>query len=305
MSNGHFPLHPDSLNTGTVLVVDDQPINIQIIYQILGESYRVLMATNAEQALSVCKKSMPDLVLLDVMMPNISGLEICQLMKADPDIRDIPVIFVTGAQGQAEEDACWSAGGIDFIQKPFTPNTLRHRVNAHLTLKRQSDLLRSLAFVDGLTGTWNRRYFDQYLDSQIALAKRKDSALSLLLLDIDYFKRYNDHYGHLAGDDTLRRVAQAAKSCCNRPADIVARYGGEEFGVILPDTDSSGANVVAEKILTTISALDIPHLQSDFGHVTVSIGAAVNLRHGATALIAAADQQLYNAKSSGRNQYQL
>lgn len=305
MSDSHSIFHPDSLNTGTVLVVDDQPINIQIAYQILGESYRVLMATDAEQALSVCKNSMPDLVLLDVMMPNISGLEICQLIKADPDIRDTPVIFVTGAQSQAEEDACWSAGGIDFIQKPFTPNTLRHRVNAHLTLKRQSDFLRALAFVDGLTGMWNRRYFDQYLGSQIALAKRKDNVVALLLLDIDYFKRYNDHYGHLAGDDTLKRVAQAAKSCCNKPTDIVARYGGEEFAVILPDTGSSGACIVAKKILAAVSALGIPHIRSDSGYVTVSIGVALSQQNDATLLITAADEQLYNAKLAGRNQYQL
>ena len=171
MSDIQLSDFPAFSEQAVILVVDDQPINIQVIYQILGGSYKILMATSGAQAIKVCTDSLPDLVLMDVLMPEQDGLETCRQMKAQETIADIPVIFVTAAQQQEEEDACWQAGAVDFIQKPVNANTLRHRVNAHLTLKKQSDLLRSLAFIDGLTHVYNRRYFDQFLQKQLAACK--------------------------------------------------------------------------------------------------------------------------------------
>lgn len=292
-----------STTGGTILVVDDEPINIQIIYQILGNEYQILMATNAAQALSVCKASMPDLVLLDVMMPDIDGWQICQQMKADAEIAAIPVVFITGMQHQANEDACWNAGAVDFIQKPVNPSTLRHRVNNHITQKRQSDLLKSLAYVDGLTEVYNRRYFDDVLKQQLALKNRNGGELALLLVDVDHFKAYNDSQGHLAGDDALRKISLALKTCCHRPTDVVARYGGEEFAIILPNTNQQGAVQVAAMILKTIAQLNIPHPHSTMPYVTVSIGIAIASNHTMQTLIAEADDKLYQAKNSGRNQY--
>ena len=305
MSDIELTDFPTFSKQAVILVVDDQPINIQVIYQILGNQYKILMATSGAQAIKVCTDSMPDLVLMDVLMPEQDGLETCRQMKAQESIADIPVIFVTAAQQQEEEDACWQAGAVDFIQKPVNANTLRHRVNAHLTLKKQSDLLRSLAFMDGLTHVYNRRYFDQFLQKQLAACNRHQLPLSLLLIDIDHFKLYNDHLGHLAGDDALRRVAAAMKSCCLRPNDLIARYGGEEFVAVLPDTTAQGASMVAEKILTAVTGLAITHPAAQLGIISVSIGiATANQQRGYDSDITErADKQLYLTKQRSRNAF--
>lgn len=307
MSDIQLSDFPAFSERAVILVVDDQPINIQVIYQILGQDYKILMATSGAQAIKVCTDSMPDLVLMDVMMPEQDGLETCRLMKAQDTIADIPVIFVTGVQQQEDEDACWQAGAVDFIQKPVNANTLCHRVNAHLTLKKQSDLLRSLAFMDGLTSVFNRRYFDQFLPKQLAACKRHGAPLALLLIDIDHFKLYNDHLGHLAGDDALRRVAQAMKACCLRPNDLIARYGGEEFVAVLPDTTAEGAVFVAQKILAAVKTLAIVHPASKHRIISVSIGIAITEPHSSyTADITErADKQLYLTKQNGRNGFSL
>ncbi|MDP5142089.1 diguanylate cyclase [Rheinheimera baltica] len=292
------------LGKATILVVDDQPINIQLIFSILADDYHVLMATSGQQALQVCRDSMPDLILMDVMMPEMDGLQTCQAIKADKDIATIPVIFVTGLQQQENEDACWQAGAVDFIQKPVNANTLLHRIKAHLTLKQQADFLHSLAYIDGLTGVFNRRYLDNSIDAQIAIGKRQQQAtLSVLILDIDHFKLFNDKFGHLAGDEALRKVAKALKAMCCRPSDLVARYGGEEFMVVLPNTDEEGAAVVAIKLLEAVAELNIPHPKTEYGMVTISIGGATKTYATAVkdTLTAQADQQLYLAKQSGRN----
>jgi diguanylate cyclase (GGDEF)-like protein len=293
-----------SLGKATILVVDDQPANIQLIFHMLGDEYQILMATSGQQALQVCQDSMPDLVLLDVMMPGMDGLQTCLALKADEAVASIPVIFVTGLQKQQEEDTCWQAGAVDFIQKPVNANTLLHRVKAHLTLKRQSDFLHSLAYVDGLTGIFNRRYLDNTLEKQIAIGKRQQQhEISVLMIDIDHFKLFNDQFGHMAGDEALRRVAETLELSCLRPADIVARYGGEEFVIILPNTDAKGAAFIAAKIIKSVVALAIPHPATEQGSVTISVGIATSSYDVATRdqITELADQQLYVAKQSGRN----
>ncbi|EKO3781296.1 MULTISPECIES: diguanylate cyclase [Shewanella] len=290
----------------TILVVDDQPINIQIVFQVLGNEYNILMATSGKQAIKVCHDSRPDLILLDVVMPEQDGLETCRQLKADKQLADIPVIFVTGLQHETDEDACWDAGGVDFIQKPFNTNTLRNRVKAHLALKRQADLLRSLAYLDGLTGIYNRRYFDNVLSIQLAQHRRKLSPLAVLMIDIDYFKKYNDTFGHLAGDDALRKVASALKHN-GRQADTVARYGGEEFVVLLADTDINGAVTVAKKMLHHVLELDIAHPQTPATKLSISVGIAVadEAKGYDSNIIELADQQLYLSKQRGRNTYSV
>lgn len=288
-----------------LLVVDDQPANIQVLYQAFCADHQVLMATRGEQALAVCRSKFPDLVLLDVMMPEMDGYEVCQRLKSDETTRDIPVIFVTAHNDEAAETRGLEVGAVDFISKPINRAIVRARVKTHLTLKAQSDLLRSLAFVDGLTGVNNRRHFDIHLDAEWGRAHRNTTQLAVILLDVDFFKRYNDRYGHQAGDACLRRIAATLKSALNRPGDLVARYGGEEFVCLLPDTDLAGAMQVANRLGQEIFALQIAHADSTVAKVvTISLGVCVKRKQSAgnaDSLLRGADAQLYEAKNAGRH----
>jgi len=287
-----------------LLVVDDQPVNIQALYRIFAPDHRILMATSGAKALTLCKEDRPDLVLLDVVMPEMDGHEVCARLKADEATRDIPVIFVTSHTDAAEETRGLEVGAVDFIAKPVNPAVVRARVKTHLTLKAHADLLRQMVFIDGLTGVANRRCFDERLATEWRRAARSTSPLALAMLDVDHFKRFNDHYGHQVGDECLRRIAVALEASLRRPADLVARYGGEEFACILPETDLDGALVVAGAIERCVRALQIEHATSDVaGVVTISIGVAVGVAArdaGPERLLALADAQLYRAKVGGR-----
>lgn len=297
-----------------LLVVDDQPINIQVMHQIFATDFQVFMATSGAQALAICKDNPPDLVLLDVVMPGMDGFEVCALLKADESTRNIPVIFVTAHNDAAQETHGLAVGAVDFIAKPVNPAVVRARVKTHLTLKFQSDVMRRLVFLDGLTGVFNRRYFDQQLAIEWARSARNASPLSVILLDVDFFKRYNDHYGHQAGDDCLKQIATTLKTALKRPADLVARYGGEEFVCILPDTSFDEAMAMAHRLEQQVRAKQIAHENSDVGpFVTISLGVAarseqdtgtkpVEPANDSNALVALADARLYLAKSSGRGQ---
>jgi diguanylate cyclase (GGDEF)-like protein len=289
-----------------LLVVDDQPVNIQALYQAFAADHQVLMATNGPQALALCASQQPDLVLLDVVMPAMDGHEVCRRLKADPATRDIPVIFVTAHDDEAAETQGLEAGAVDFISKPINPKIVRARVKTHLTLKAQADLLRQWVYLDGLTGVHNRRCFDERLATEWARAQRSGSALSVVLLDVDFFKRYNDLYGHQAGDDCLRRVAACLRQGLKRPGDLLARYGGEEFVCLLPETPLQGALDFARQLGQSVAALGIEHADSPAAAcVTVSLGVctqAASASGTAQALLREADAQLYIAKSGGRNQ---
>jgi diguanylate cyclase (GGDEF)-like protein len=294
-----------------LLVVDDQPINVQALYQAFAADHQVFMATHGEQAIQQCRSKQPDLVLLDVMMPGLDGYEVCTRLKADDATRDIPVIFVTAHHDEEAETRGLDVGAVDFISKPINPRIVRARVRTHLTLKRQSDLLRQWVYIDGLTGVRNRRYFDERIVEEWARALRQDSTLSLALIDVDHFKLYNDHYGHGAGDECLRRVATALRSVLKRPADLLARYGGEEFVVLLPDTHAAGAALLGQQLADAVRNAGIAHARSAVAPVvTVSVGACtkhLGIPGGSAApnaadLLKAADEQLYAAKIGGRNQ---
>ncbi len=289
-----------------LLVVDDQPINIQVMHQIFAADCQVFMATSAAQALQFCRTTPPDLVLLDIVMPDMDGFEVCTRLKADPATRDIPVIFVTAHTEADQETRGLELGAVDFISKPVVPAVVRARVKTQLTLKFQSDVLRKLVFLDGLTGVFNRRYFDQQLAIEVARSARAQSPLALIMLDVDFFKRFNDHYGHQAGDDCLRTVAQTLKACLRRPADLVARYGGEEFACILPDTAFSDAMALARELEQAVRQQAMAHADSSVADVvTISLGVAGQNGQNpckAAELLALADAQLYQAKHAGRAQ---
>lgn len=289
-----------------VLIVDDQPINIQALYRIFAPDHRVLMATSGAKALTLCREDPPDVVLLDVVMPTMDGHEVCTRLQADAATRSIPVIFVTSHTDAAEETRGLELGAVDFISKPINPAVVRARVKTHLTLKAQSDQLRQMVFIDGLTGVANRRCFDERLGAEWRRAARNAVPLALLMLDVDHFKRYNDRYGHQVGDECLRRVAAAIQASLLRSGDLVARYGGEEFACILPDTDFEGALALAAGIEQSVRRLQIEHADSDTAKVvTVSLGVSMCLpqSEGDPAdLLKLADTQLYRAKHSGRGQ---
>ena len=287
-----------------LLIVDDQPTNIQVLYRIFAPDHQVQMATSGAKALELCRQDPPDLVLLDVVMPEMNGHEVCSRLKADDLTRHIPVIFVTAHNDAAEETRGLEVGAVDFIAKPVNPATVRARVETHLTLKTQSDLLRQMVFIDGLKGVSNWRFFDEQLDVEWRRAARSALSLGLLMMDIDFFKRYNDRYGLQAGDDCLRRVASAIKGALRRPGDVVARYGGEEFACVLPGTDIEGGLSVAGRVEQEVRALQSEHAASDAAKVvTISVGLAVcsPVRdRRPVGLLALADAQLYRAKHSGR-----
>ena len=295
---------PHSFKRPKLLIVDDQPTNIRVLHELFREDCDVFMATSGEQAIGVCQNQLPDLILLDVVMEGMDGHEVCRRLKVDPMTQGIPIIFITAQQQESDEVLGLELGAVDFISKPINPTIVRARVRTHLTLKLQNDLLRSMALMDGLTGVANRRKFDEEILADWRQCFREQKPLSLILVDVDYFKRYNDRYGHLAGDGCLKSVAQALSETVRRPYDLVARYGGEEFACVLPNTVLSGAVEIAERMQARVRTLGIEHSASDVDRVvTISLGVATLTPTGELgfeALIEAADKQLYEAKSGGR-----
>lgn len=288
-----------------ILLCDDQPINIRLANALLKGDYDIYMATSGQQALDLSERVLPDLILMDVNMPGLNGYETCERLKQNTATLGIPVIFLTGLKSEEDEVKGFDVGGVDFISKPINGTVLKARVLTHLTLKLQSDFYRNIAVTDSLKGLFNRRKFDSELSEKWELCKRSGQAISLLMIDIDYFKKYNDHYGHQAGDRCLAQVAQAIRSNFHRSYDCVARYGGEEFACILPMTGREQALKMAHDITRAVAQLQLPHASSEVAQqVTLSIGVATMEAPDAASspaiLIELADRNLYGAKAAGR-----
>ena len=287
-------------------MIDDQIDNIEVLDSILADDYRVLFATNATDALRLSQEQRPDLILLDVVMPDMDGYELCTRLRQNPATRDIPVIFVTARDQDDDEAIGLRRGAVDYLTKPLNPVIVRLRVKSHLELKRYRDYLAEQSKTDGLTGIANRRRFDEYLESQWQYAIRTGTPLSLIMIDVDHFKAYNDLYGHVAGDDCLKTIAQALADALPRRTDLVARYGGEEFACLLPAADHSGALLAAKRLHEQVAARQLQHAHSSTGpFVTISVGVASLYpgRHenDAGILVELADRRLYHAKQTGRN----
>lgn len=288
-----------------VLIVDDERFNLSALHALLRDDCRVMVATDGEHGLTAARANLPDLILLDVTMPGMSGHDVCRALKEDTATQDIPVIFITALGDADDETLGFDLGAADYITKPFNHAVVKARVRTQLRLKAQADLIASYAFRDGLTGLYNRRSLDQKLEREWHRCQRSGLPLSVALLDVDHFKLFNDTYGHGAGDECLKAVGQALSRCIKRSSDMAARYGGEEFAVILPECDIEAAAEVAEEVRATIQALGIPHGRSTAGNtVTVSVGVA-SLTPSEEALPpdlwAMADRLLYAAKEGGRN----
>ncbi|CCK79041.1 diguanylate cyclase domain-containing protein [Desulfobacula toluolica] len=289
-----------------ILIVDDERQNIKILTEFLRDDYKIMAAKDGETAITALTKStLPDLILLDIMMPGINGYEVIKQLKSNERTREIPVIFITALDATDDESLGFEMGAVDYITKPFKPVIVKARLKTHLQLKQKTDLLDRLASFDGLTQIPNRRNFDMVLEKEIGKTLRNGSLLSLLLMDIDHFKKFNDNYGHIEGDACLKKVALALKEVISRPGDFVARYGGEEFAMILPETDLKGAIHIARQAQQSVQRLCIPHATSKVSkYLSISIGVATKLsgkKDNPIELTQKADTALYQAKANGRN----
>lgn len=292
-----------------ILVVDDQPANIRLLYDILRSEHDVVMATDGQTALDLCTVQMPDLLLLDLIMPGMSGEEVCRRLKEDEQTRALPIIFVTAKNNPEEEAHSLEIGAADFITKPFHPKVVLARVRTQLALRSQAEALRSLALIDALTGIANRRQFDVVIAAEWRRCARMRRPLALLMIDIDSFKRFNDRYGHQAGDECLQKLASRLRMTLQRSHDLVARYGGEEFICVLPETPAEGAVAKAVELEQAVRALAIEHETSTVGSVvTISVGVAVVVPvpdEPHANILAIADRALYMAKRAGGGQIKL
>lgn len=317
-----------------ILVVDDSLDSRLLIQRILEqEGHRdfVLVASALEAFRELgLDGSIPaspvDLIIMDLHLPGMNGIEACSRLNADARVRDIPVIVITASPEDGHLRGAFEAGAVDYLAKPVNSVELSARVRSVLRLKGEMDQrkarerellevtlrlaeanreLERLSFLDGLTGITNRRRLDEIVDHEWKRASRDGEPLSAILVDVDCFKAYNDRYGHLAGDDCLRRVASALRDVLRRPGDVVARYGGEEFAAVLPGTDAPGARLVAESMRQAVERLGLEHAGSTAGPVvTISLGVVTvipDARSGPAALFTAADAALYRAKNEGRN----
>lgn len=288
-----------------ILIVDDEPINAAVLGEILASEGEILIAEDGPSAIEMAIAELPDIILLDVEMPGMDGLETLAELQNHRTTEGIPVIFVTGRTDDKDEEKGLRLGAVDYIAKPIRAAVTRMRIRTHIRLKRYGDLLQHLAFVDGLTGIANRRHFDETIETELRRARRRGTEISLILIDIDHFKTYNDHFGHLGGDECLRKVADTLAAATNRPGDLLARYGGEEFACILPETGIEGARIVAETFREVVAALGLPHPASTTAdHLTLSLGVATYQADESSTvdgLIERADKALYTAKQTGRN----
>lgn len=305
------------------LVIDDTLTSAMLVgHQLRKMGIEPVVARDGLAGVELFKEHRPDLVLLDVMMPGIDGYEVAKrIRQLERNGEWTPIIFVSGRNDDEDIERAISVGGDDYLVKPVSEVVLAAKVKAmqrfaqmRLSLvvltRRLDEMNRELtriSSVDGLTGIPNRRQYDESLGREWGRAMRNGSALSVLMCDVDEFKKYNDHYGHQAGDECLKRVAGVLAASAKRPTDMAARYGGEEFSVILPDTHLQGALQVAEGIRQGVERLGLPHAAcGQEAVVTVSVGVASVVpargQHEIPFLVRLADAGLYQAKSQGRNQ---
>lgn len=287
----------------SVLIIDDA-LTVHKVIEVRLRSEKLLLhhAYNAEEGLALLRRHRPDLVLLDLDMPDTNGMDVCRQIRADPALVATPVIFLTGTIDVSVKVQAFDLGAIDYVTKPFDSVELQARVRGALRTKQYYDMLAAKAQLDAITGLWNRAFFDARLTEEIAATLRHQRPLALVMVDVDHFKRFNDTFGHDAGDAVLRQLALTLRKCV-RESDIVCRFGGEEFVVVLPEAHQTDGAVRAKTILETMRNSKMTHESRALGAVTVSIGLAMYPAHGTTTktLLLAADKALYAAKGAGRD----
>ncbi len=289
----------------SVLAIDDtQDIHDLLRLRLRAEGIELFHAHSAADGIAQAKQLVPDLILLDIDMPKMNGFDVCRELKTEGTTAAIPVIFLSAASDVDDKVAGFDLGAVDFITKPFNTAELRARVRAALRTKRFQDMLAQRAQIDGLTGLWNRGYFNQRLQDEVAAARRYGREVTLVLVDLDHFKKINDGHGHPFGDRVLMATGEVLASSV-RATDAACRYGGEEFGLILTETPATGALTCAQRIREQVEALGLMSKGKPVP-VTASIGYASTGNFPkeqltVQTLLDAADGALYAAKQGGRN----
>ena len=286
----------------TVLIIDDTVANLDIVSDFLAD-YDVIASSSGKEALAIVESEKIDLILLDIIMPEMDGYEVCKILKSSKKTKDIPIIFLSSKSDEDSIEFAYEIGGIDYVTKPFKPKELLAKVKRELYFLDLQEELKLLASIDPLTKLYNRRYFIKAATTILELAQRNKTITSVVMLDIDKFKRVNDVYGHKAGDETLVALASSLLKI-SRKSDIISRWGGEEFLLLLPDTDLNGAFIIAEKIRKKIEDLVVSLENEQTLQFTVSLGVSeFNSKNDLNieASINRADKALYKAKESGRN----
>lgn len=290
----------------SILIVDDSSLNIIALSNILKDQYQLYVEKDGHACVATARKHQPDLILLDIIMPGMSGFDVISELKGNNVTCDIPIIFITGLNNTADEEKGFLLGAADYINKPFSPAVVKLRVKNQIQIVNQIRLIHDISITDELTGIGNRRFFYAQLEQEWQRAMRHQSSLAFMMIDVDRFKPYNDTYGHLQGDIALKTVAQTIKTSLSRAIDRCARWGGEEFAVILPDTDIAGARDVAERIRANVEALVLPLEDGKETRVTISTGIHCLIPkndedYTLKNFVSDADMALYYAKEKGRN----
>lgn len=289
----------------TILAIDDTIENLDLLKEML-EEYDVIDTTNGKDGIALAKQQKIDLILLDIIMPDINGYEVCKILKNSEKTRHIPIIFLTGQHNEQSIEKAYDLGASDYVTKPFLPGELLARVKKELRIQNLIEKLEKQASKDILTNLYNRRFFYESSAKAIEYAKRNSRLLSIIILDIDHFKHVNDTYGHAAGDDVLKALASTMQHL-QRKSDIIARIGGEEFTVLLPDTSREQAIEIAQRLRETIEKVQVQLKDGSFLQFTVSLGASsirTDRENDIEPALLRADRALYRAKKSGRNNVQ-
>jgi len=288
-----------------ILIVEDSKLNQEVLRRILKKEYALDLAQDGLEALEKIRADNPDLILLDIVLPGKNGFEILTELRKCDSTRSIPVIIISGMSKPDEEVKGLQLGAVDYITKPFHEVVVKARVETQVRILKQMRIIENFGFIDTLTNIPNRRQFDQFMVREWNRAMREKKPVSILMIDVDHFKIYNDTYGHQQGDVALQTVAGTITSTLKRSTDLAARWGGEEFSVLLQNTTIDGAMQVAEDIRSNIESALIPSSDDDSYHsITISIGVAEMLPENSISiadLILQADMALYKAKDTGRN----
>jgi len=294
----------DEVKKNSILIVDDEKSNLMVLTHVLSHDYTIYTAKDGQDAVNKAVKLLPDLILLDIVMPEMNGYEVLATLKNSEKTREIPVIFITGLDSSEDEEKGLVLNAADYISKPFRPAIVKLRIRNQIQIVNQMRTIERLSMIDQLTDIPNRRSFDSRLNMEWKRAIREKTALSIFMIDVDKFKTYNDTYGHQQGDIVLQRAAEIFMSTIRRPGDFAARWGGEEFAVLLPVTDMDGAVKVAEQIRANVEKAVIPCTDGGITKVTISLGVNSELPDNDKSLdgfISGADSALYTAKETGRN----
>lgn len=287
-----------------ILIVDDEKSNLKILSEFLGADAEIMLAKSGRQALEKATQALPDIILLDVVMPDMDGFEVLKKLKASAGTRLIPVIFITGLTDLQFEEKGLALGASDYIIKPIHEQLVKARVNLHLQLVRQRRLLEQVALIDPLTGLPNRRKYEEVSNTEWRNAVRHSSYFSVALLNIDGFRAFNEAHGYAAGDDLLSKIANQLAQQIKRAKDLVARFGGQEFVMLLPGTDPTGAKKALEKCISAISGIQTSYLSQTPGALSVSIGGislVPTMSHDFDEVMVSLRQKLNQAQQAGKN----